>query len=350
LEARALEGFEAAYRDHEDNLMNDRERFRRLMEGGCVDRPPLLEEGVRDGVLEVWRTQGLGPRETHIHRFGLTPHERVGPDLTFRPRWFGRVFDLSLKEYRRAFDVSARRFPEDWNETVRRLENRDHVVCIWASRGLFQALGAGDWPTLEKALIGSIVKPAWVRERMELYGEFCSRMLLMAMRDVDPEFIYLSEPISDNNGPLISPAMFEEFMIPVYERIVATARGLGCDKILVSTYGDSSLLFPAMTRAGVSLLWISEAADVPALDYRRIRSEFGPALGLIGGIPLSILRRGSQEGIRQTLEEIVPPLLESGRFIPLAGGRVREDVPWPAYRCYREILAELIDGSRPPLQ
>jgi len=316
------------------------------MAGRQVDRPPLLEEGVRESVLELWRTQGLGPGDTHIQRFGLTPHERVGPDLTFDSSWFGRVFDLPLKEYRQAFDVSPRRFPEDWSQTVRRLENRDHVVCIWASRGIFQALGAGDWPTLEKALLGSIVRPEWVRGRMELYGEFCARMLQMAMRDVDPEFIYLSEPISDNNGPLISPAMFEEFMIPVYERIVATARGLGCDQVLVSTYGDSSLLFPAMIRAGVSLLWISEAADVPAVDYRRIRSELGPGLGLIGGIPLSILRRGSPELIRQTLEEIVPPLLESGRFIPLAGGRVREDVPWPAYQCYREILAELITGSR----
>jgi len=322
--------------------MNDRERFRRLMAGQWVDRPPLLEEGVREGVLQLWRRQGLAPGETHVHRFGLTPHERVGPDLTFRSRWFGRVFDLSLKEYRQAFDVSAKRFPEDWHETVRRLANRDHVVCIWASRGIFQALGVGDWPTLEKVLIGSINKPGWIRERMELYGEFCSRMLQRTMKDLDPEFIYLSEPISNNNGPLISPTMFEEFMIPVYERIVATARALGCDHVLVSTYGDSSLLFPAMLRAGVSLLWISEASDLPALDYRRIRGEYGPGLGLIGGIPLGVLRSGSPDLIRQTLEEIVPPLLESGRFIPLAGGRVREDISWPAYRCYREILAGLI--------
>jgi len=312
------------------------------MAGQWVDRPPLLEEGVREGVLQLWRSQGLGPGETHIDLFGLTPHERVGPDLTFRSSWFGRVFDLSLKEYREVFDISPRRFPQDWNETVRRLETRDHVVCIWASRGIFQALGVGDWPTLKKVLIGSIIKPEWIRDRMELYGEFCSRMLEMTMKDVDPEFIYLSEPISNNNGPLISPAMFEEFMIPVYERIVATVRGLGCENVLVSTYGDSSLLFPAMIRAGVSLLWIAEAADVPALDYRRIRSELGPMVGLIGGIPLSILRTGSPNLIGNTLEEIVPPLLKAGRFVPLAGGRVREEISWTAYKCYRETLAELI--------
>ena len=195
---------------------------------------------------------------------------------------------------------------------------------------------------MEEVLIGTVKEPDTIRDRMELYGEFCSRMLEKTMQDVNPEFIYLSEPISNNGGPLISPAMFEEFMIPVYERIVATARDLGCDNILLSTYGDTSLLFPILIDAGISMLWISEATEVPELDYRQIRSEFGPDLGLIGGIPLSILRSGSPDVIRNTLEEIVPPLLQSGRYVPLAGGRVREEIPWSVYECYREVLAELI--------
>ncbi len=312
------------------------------MRGERVDRPPFLEEGVRDEVLDLWRKQGLPSGKTHVDLFGLTPHEIVGPDLKYVPSYFGRIFDLSASEYRKAFDISLRRFPEDWNEMARRLENRDHVVCIRASRGFFQALGVGDWPTFESVLIGTVKEPETIRDRMEMYGEFCSRMLEMTMQDVNPEFIYLSEPISNNDGPLISPAMFEEFMIPVYESIAATARGLGCDNILLSTYGDTSLLFPILIDAGISMLWISEATEAPELDYCRIRTEFGPDLGLIGGIPLSILRSESPDLIRNTLEKIVPPLLRSGRYVPLAGGRVREEIPWSAYECYREVLAELI--------
>jgi hypothetical protein len=322
--------------------MNDRERFRRLFRGEPVDRPPLLEEGVRDEVLALWRTQGLPPDRTHVDVFGLTPHENIGPDLKFVTSYFGRVFDLSASEYRDAFDASLRRFPEDWEQTVRRLENRDHVVCIWSSRGFFQALGVGDWPTLEKALIGALREPEKVRDRTEMYGDFCVRMLEKTMQDVDPEFIYLSEPISDTEGPLISPEMFEEFMIPVYRRIVETARGLGCDNILLSTYGNTSRLFPMLFDAGITMLWVSEAAEVPELDYRHLRREFGSELGLIGGIPLSILRSESQAVIRDTLQEIVSPLLEAGRYVPLAGGRVREEIPWIVYESYREVLAELV--------
>jgi hypothetical protein len=323
--------------------MNERERFRRLFSGEPVDRPPLLEEGVRDEVIELWRAQGLPGDKTHLDVFGLTPHENVGPDLTPDQEYFNRgIMSLTARDYRRAFPASGKRFPDDWPQTVRRLEKRDHIACIWAYRGFFQALGAEDWPTLREVLRAAVKNPAAVRERMEIYGNFCGRMLEMSLRDVRPEFISLSEPISDNRGPLISPAMYEEFAIPALERIITVAKAGHCGRILISTYGNSALLFPMMIKAGVNMLWISEAAEVPELDYLGLRRKFGAALGLIGGIPLRLLRSCAPEEIGAQLEEIVAPLLRTGRYIPLAGGRIREDIPWPIYRCYRERLQNLM--------
>jgi hypothetical protein len=136
--------------------------------------------------------------------------------------------------------------------------------------------------------------------------------------------------------------MFAEFMIPVYERIVAVARENGCKRVLVSTYGNTAPLFPAMIKAGVTMLWISEAAEAAELNYRNLRRQFGPQLGLIGGIPLSILRSNSAEIIKDRLEEAIIPLLRSGRYIPLASGRVREEVPWASYKYYREVMSQLM--------
>jgi len=322
--------------------MNERQRFLDLFAGKPVDRPPLLEEGVREEVIELWRTQGMPPGRTHIDIYGLTPHENVGPDLTCAAPYEGRIMTLAPRDYGRAFHPSCRRFPSNWRDTVRRLRNRDHVVCIWASRGFFQALGVGDWPTLRAALRATVREPEKIRNRMEMYGEFCAAMLEMTLRDVEPDFIYLSEPISDNNSPLISPAMFEEFAVPAYLRIIAAAREHGCDNILVSTYGNSSSLFPCLIKAGVSMLWISDAADVPELDYRNLRREYGPSLGLIGGIPLNVLHSDSTEQMAERMQSLAVPLLRSGRYIPLAGGRIRDDIPWTTYQTYRELLAGIL--------
>jgi hypothetical protein len=322
--------------------MDERERFRRLFRDEPVDRPPLLDEGVREEVIDLWRKQGMPAEKTHLEIFGLTPHENVGPDIRFRPRYAGRVMDLALKDYRRAFDIARTRFPPEWHETSKRLETRDQIACIWASRGFFQALGVMDWLTLRQALLAVINHPKRVRNRMEAYGDFCAGMLELSLRDVDPEFIYLSEPISDNNGPLIPPAMFEEFMIPAYEKIIAVARAHGCQDILVNTYGNTAKLIPSMMGAGVNILWVSEAAANAEMDYRNLRRQYGRGLGLIGGIPLDILRGEAQQEVKHRLHEIVPPLMESGRYIPLASGRVREEIPWSAYRGYREALAGIM--------
>lgn len=325
--------------------MNERDRFRRLFRGESVDRPPLLEEGVRDEVVELWRAQGMPAGRSHCEIFGLTPHENVGPDITFLSEYSGRIMSLSATEYRRAFNASHERFPDDWHTTANRLHKRDHIAGVWAYRGFFQAMGVDDWPTLRQALHAVVKDPRRVLDRMRMYGDFCARMLEMALRDVAPEFVYLSEPISDNKGPLISPAMFEEFVLPAYARIIAVAREHGCENVLLSTYGNSAALFQLVFSAGVTMLWISEAAEDPALDYRNLRKRYGTGLGLIGGIPLSILRSESPDRMKGRLREIVVPLMKSGRYIPLAGGRVREDISWEPYKRYRQALIELIASS-----
>jgi len=322
--------------------MNERERFHNIFQSQSVDRPPLLDEGVREEVIVQWHKEGMPGNKTHLDIFGLTPHENIGPNLRFRDQYYGRIMGLSEEEYGQCYNVTPKRFPKDWDKTVKRLKNREHIVCIWASRGFFQALGVGDWPTLKQALEGVIKNPGDVREKLEIYGNFCAEMLEMTLNDIDPEFIFLGEAISDNNGPLISPRMFEELMIPTYEKIIRTAKACGTQHILVSTYGNSAAVLPSLFKVGMNILWVSEAAETPEMDYLNLRRQFGPELGLIGGIPLSILRSGNRDEMERKLKEIVEPMMQSGRYIPLASGRVREEIPWSVYKQYREILNTII--------
>jgi uroporphyrinogen decarboxylase len=76
------------------------------------------------------------------------------------------------------------------------------------------------------------------------------------------------------------------------------------------------------------------------MDYRDLRREFGPDLRLIGGIDLDALRH-DKEAIRREVEEKLPPLLEDGGFVPLADGRVREDVAYENYLYYRRLLEKV---------
>jgi hypothetical protein len=336
--------------------MTGRERFlnvfRAQPNGAPPPPPPLLEDGVREGVLERWRTQGLPADLAPVAHFGLTVHDRVGPDITARIKDYARILGLSARGYRAVFQPSRDRFPKDWEQTVRKLETRPHVVGIWATRGFFQALGVGGWATLEPVLYAVRDTPRKIENRLRIYADFCARMLDLTLREVDPEFIYLGEPISDNHGPLISPADFRRFALAPYEAVLAVARDHvkrrpGAANLLVSTYGNTAVLLPTLLEVGVNILWVSEISEVPAMEYARLRREHGPRLGLIGGIPLSALTAETEAEMERQLRAIVPPLLASGRYLPLASGRVREDVSWPRYARYRELLAKLVAESAP---
>jgi hypothetical protein len=76
------------------------------------------------------------------------------------------------------------------------------------------------------------------------------------------------------------------------------------------------------------------------MDYRVIRNEFGKELRLIGGIDSDSLRQNQQD-IYRAVMEVVPALLEDGGFIPLADGRVREDVSFDNYVYYRKLLESI---------
>jgi len=44
--------------------------------------------------------------------------------------------------------------------------------------------------------------------------------------------------------------------------------------------------------------------------------------------------------IKNEIEKIVPPLVADGGYIPLADGRVREDVPFDNYLYYRKLISQ----------
>jgi hypothetical protein len=76
------------------------------------------------------------------------------------------------------------------------------------------------------------------------------------------------------------------------------------------------------------------------MDYRSLRKEFGRDLRLIGGIDLDALRQ-NKAAIRREVEKKVPLLIADGGYVPLADGRVREDVSFENYAYYRKLLEKI---------
>ena len=174
---------------------------------------------------------------------------------------------------------------------------------------------------------------------MRVNGEFVAALTERALQDVDIDAAVFSEPIGDNHGPLISPKMYADFVLSSYRPVLDVLHRHNVEVVIVRTYANARLLIPVLLENSIDCLWACEV-NTEAMDYRSLRREFGKDLRLIGGIDLDVLRQ-DKEAIRREVEEKVPALLEQGGYVPLADGRVREDIPFENYVYYRQLLEKV---------
>jgi uroporphyrinogen decarboxylase len=322
-------------------MMNSRERFRETMSYGAPDRVPYFEEGIRNDVLKAWRRQGLPPEVNPAELFPSDRREELLVDVDPRPtpkKW--PTSRTELAAFSRRLDPDDHdRLPAGWAERVRAWSGRDYVVMLRLHRGFFQTMGVQDWSRFREIIYLLSDDPAFVREAMAIQGDFAVRLAEKILAEVEVDAVIFSEPIGGNDRPLLSPKMYEEFVLASYEPVLDVLRRYRVETIILRTYANARLLIPSILKWGFNCLWACEV-NLETMDYRDLRREFGRDLRLIGGIDLDALRQ-DKAAIRREVEEKVPPLLAGGGYVPLADGRVRPDVPLENYVYYRQLLAEV---------
>jgi uroporphyrinogen decarboxylase len=321
--------------------MNSRQRFLETMHFGHPGRVPYFEEGIRKEVLQTWREQGLAAQADPAKMFATDEREEIRLDVDPHPwpeRW--PTTRVELDEYARRLDPDdPTRTPEGWKKKIKSWKSRQHVLMMRLHIGFFEMMGVDGWPRLRELIVLIHDDPGFVREMMRINGAFIASLTERLLQDVQIDAAVFSEPIGDNHGPLISPKMYADLVLTSYLPILDVLRRHSVDIPILRTYANARLLIPVLMEHGIDCLWACEV-NAEAMDYRALRHEFGTRLRLIGGIDLDVLREG-KEAIRREVELKVPPLLEQGGYVPLADGRVREDIPFENYVYYRELLEKV---------
>jgi len=325
--------------------MTSRQRFLRTMRYEKPDRVPYFEEGIRSEVIRAWRGQGLARNADISQMFPSDRREEIEVDLDPRPklkRWPTLRDELDV--LRRSLDPNdPRRLPKKWSKRVCAWQTRDHMLMLRVHRGFFLSMGVYDWDRFTEAIRPLIKDPEFVHEALAIQGEFAAGLAERILREVEIDAAVFSEPIGGNDRPLLSPQMYEEFVLTSYQPVLDVLNRYGVETIILRTFANARILIPGILKRGFNCLWACEV-NIEAMDYRDLRREFGRDLRLIGGIDLDALR-GDQEAIRREVEEKVPPLLADGGYVPLADGRVRADVPFENYVYYRELLEKVTQDS-----
>ena len=323
--------------------MNSRERFRGVSRGLKVDRIPLFEEEIREEVLAAWHLQGLNRRvilENYRHFFAVERLEYIYLWFEPRPGALGEEADFRRIEEGYRNDLPEFRCPRYWQEKAHEYASRDFPLGVSGWRGFMLPLFSREreWDSLQDVLLGLYDHPGLVQSALSLVAECHMETIRLALRYLDFDFGVLLEPIASPAGPLISPQMFREFVLPHYRQIVDFFHQNGIGTVLFRSMCDVGPLLPSIVEAGVDGFWIGQVHGV--VDYLELRRQY-PNLLLVGGIDALALLR-DRRAISQEVGRQVPTLLDGGRYLPGLDDRPRENIPYQNYLHFRRALQDCL--------
>ena len=377
-------------------MLSNRERFWRTMRFQPVDRLPYWADWL--GPAERWKEEGLPidvdlaedgrPRQWFVDHFGFEGMysafwgtSRVPVDIGVCPglppetleetddyRIYRNGSGVIVKQFKnmpgsihptqfleypiqgrrdwRAFrdrhlDPHApERYPKEteWQRLVERWRDRDTVISI--DGGSFYGF-LRDWIGVERLSVMFYDDPGLIHEMIDYLTGFYIEVLHRALDDVDVDFAMFWEDMCYKAGPLISPAMFRQFLLPAYKQVTSFLMEHGVELSWVDCDGNIEALLPLWIEGGVRGHYPLEVAA--GMDAGRLRAQYGQKIVMWGNVDKRALAQG-KAAIDTEIARLAP-VAALGGFIPLVDHGVPDDVPYENYLYYLEQRKRMSERS-----
>ena len=195
-----------------------------------------------------------------------------------------------------------------------------------------------EWMGFENLSIAFYEQPDMIHDMVEHWTNLCVQQMRSILDDIPIDRVGWWEDMACKNGPLVSPAMFREFLQPCYHQVMSEARKHGCTLGAVDSDGNPHDIVANWLEEGVNIMYPLEVAA--GVDIHGWRREFGLPLRLQGGIAKHPLTLGGK-AIDDELERI-RPIFEQGGFIPHVDHFIPPDVSYDNFRYYLDKKRKLI--------
>lgn len=275
---------------------------------------------------------------TRIIKDGTGVTMEVSKEATAFPRYIEHpVKDMkTFESYKEHLDPGTPgRFPENWNKIAPSLNDRDYILVMGGTEISFFGWHR-DLMGVENLLLAYYDQPELIHAISRHHLDFIKALYSKILEDVEFDFIFVWEDMSFKNGPLISPALVREFMLPYYRELVDFFRQYTDNKFLLDSDGDVSLLIPLFTEAGIDGMLPFEVAA--GMDITKIREKY-PDLIICGGLDKRELAKG-KDAIDRELKKL-EFMFSRGGYLPTMDHHVPPEVSYHDFQYYIDKTCRL---------
>jgi hypothetical protein len=188
------------------------------------------------------------------------------------------------------------------------------------------------------------------REIIDTVGDLCYRnteRVLLLGAGVGFDFAHFWEDICFKNGPLISPAVFREYVGPHYRRITDLVKRHGIDIVSLDCDGWIDALLPVWFENGVNTMFPIEVGTWNA-SLAPWRKQYGRELRGVGGMNKTVFAH-DKAAVDAEIERL-KPLVELGGFIPCPDHRIAPDAKWDNVQYYCTRMRETLGQKQGVIQ
>ena len=140
--------------------------------------------------------------------------------------------------------------------------------------------------------------PAFVHSLLDARTEWCISMYQKAVC-LGTDVLILGDDAGHGGGPMISPRMWREFVLPYHRRIV-TALSV---PMIWHSDGDVEALLPMAIEAG--FIGFHGLDPIAGMDLVKIKREYGQDLVLIGNLDVRVLYGSDLEAVRGEIDRCI---------------------------------------------
>ncbi len=323
--------------------MTSKERVENVLAGKPVDRLPYCD-WLWPETLARWISEGhIREDENPVDHFGFDIIRGGGIDSTADMNFVPEVLEENIEsKLIRDGNGAALRIRKDGSGTPEHVDfavkNRDdwerlikpHLLKIdrcripWKTyrqerkkaqeQNLYHTIGGlAPFEQMhpvcghEYLLMGMVLDPDWVRDMAETYVNLTIKHFELLFHEEGlPDAAWLSEDLGFKGKPFISPAMYEELLLPPHQRLFEYLHDRGL-KVIVHSCGYIEPLIPGLIKAGMDCL---QPMEVKAgMDMPKIFRQYGSRISYCGNIDATILLRNDKEEIKQELRRKIPPVI-----------------------------------------
>lgn len=259
-------------------------------------QPVTLEENAES----ILRLDGNGAHLRYWKARSGTP-EHVDFTVKERADW-----DKHVKPYLVTFD--RRRIPFEGYRNSRKTAADEQRGFVWAGVAPFEQMH----PVCghEYMLMGMALDPDWVKDMVMTFADFTIRHLdVLFAEEGLPDAFWFYEDMGFKERPFMSPAMYEDIVMPGHARLFDYAHSKG-RKVIVHSCGYVAPLVPGLIEAGMDCL---QAMEVKAgMDMPTLAKAHGDKISFCGNIDIRIVASNDFKAIDEELNRKILPVLEMG--------------------------------------